>query len=90
MAGKFNHHLFPTQKVVIKSADHLSETIFNHHLLITMGPLPRLLARRWQRTKLNLIPGGLRPLADPPVGLRPPRILDFLFETDIFNRKSKI
>ena len=40
MAGKFNHHLFPTQKVVIKSADHLSETFFNHHLLITMGPLP--------------------------------------------------
>ena len=40
MAGKFNHHLFPTQKVVIKSADHLSETFFNHHLSIAMGPLP--------------------------------------------------
>ena len=40
MAGKFNHHLFLHKKVVIKSADHLSETFFNHHLLITMGPLP--------------------------------------------------
>ena len=40
MAGTFNHHLFPTQKGVIKSADHFSETIFNHHFLITMGPLP--------------------------------------------------
>ena len=40
MASKFNHHCFPAQKVFIKSADHLSETFFNHHLLITMGPLP--------------------------------------------------
>ena len=44
MVGKFNHHLFPTQKVVIKSAGHLSETFFNHHLLITMGPLPTSVA----------------------------------------------
>ena len=41
MASEFNHHIFPAQKVVIKSADHLSETIFNHHLLITMGPCLR-------------------------------------------------
>ena len=40
MAGKFNHHLSPTQKVVIESAEHLSETFSNHHLVITMGPLP--------------------------------------------------
>ena len=38
MTGKFNHHIFLQKKVVIKSADHLSETFFNHHLLITMGP----------------------------------------------------
>ena len=51
MASKFNHHLFPRQKVVIKSADYLSETFFNHHLLITMGPLPK-----FERLNLGFAP----------------------------------
>ena len=38
MISRFNHHLLCGKKVVIKFARHLSETFFNHHLLITMGP----------------------------------------------------
>ena len=38
MISRFNHHLVVQEKVVIKFAGHLSETFFNHHLLITMGP----------------------------------------------------
>ena len=38
MISRFNHHLLCRKKVVIKFAGHLSETFFNHHLLITMGP----------------------------------------------------
>ena len=41
MISRFNHHLFVRKQMVIKFAGHLSETFFNHHLLITMGPLPK-------------------------------------------------
>ena len=57
--------------VVIKSADHLSETIFNEHLLITMGPWPKplpqqlqpLLEPSQQPSQLQLLSSSLLPLA---------------------------
>ena len=38
MISRFNHHHLCRKKVMIQFTGHLSETSFNHHLLITMGP----------------------------------------------------